>query len=333
MPQLEQAYAAVAAAESFHTLVTAAESAVLALGGTGVSVGVLNGSRVAIVYRGADSPALEDLDSVLANADRPAPSAMRSGEAVFLSNQEVTTLTYPATADLMSQIEFEAAACLPLQTDTEPLGFLVAHYLGEQDFDEFLRAQFATLAATCSGALNRLVNISTLDGHLPAALAKVEQAKGMLIERCGLSEPAAAVALQAMAAESKLGIREVAELLMARRRVPGLQATAAMAEAVRGVSPATSGGPLPATAPAEEESILSARESELMALITAGATNREIATRMHLSINSVKTYIRSAYRKINVTSRSQAVLWGVRNGYLSHEQDHGDPDADQSVMD
>jgi DNA-binding CsgD family transcriptional regulator len=30
----------------------------------------------------------------------------------------------------------------------------------------------------------------------------------------------------------------------------------------------------------------------------------------------VKTYIRTAYRKMGVTTRSQAVLWGVRNGYL-----------------
>ena len=37
--------------------------------------------------------------------------------------------------------------------------------------------------------------------------------------------------------------------------------------------------------------------------------------RSHLPrINSVKTYIRTAYRKINVRSRTQAVLWGVDNG-------------------
>ena len=29
----------------------------------------------------------------------------------------------------------------------------------------------------------------------------------------------------------------------------------------------------------------------------------------------MKTYIRSAYRKIEVTRRSQAVLWGVQNGF------------------
>ena len=29
----------------------------------------------------------------------------------------------------------------------------------------------------------------------------------------------------------------------------------------------------------------------------------------------MKTYIRTAYRKIEVTRRSQAVLWGVENGF------------------
>jgi DNA-binding NarL/FixJ family response regulator len=60
---------------------------------------------------------------------------------------------------------------------------------------------------------------------------------------------------------------------------------------------------------------LSAREAEIIALITQGLSNQEIAQRSYLSINSVKTYIRTAYRKMGVTSRSQAVLWGVRNGF------------------
>jgi len=60
---------------------------------------------------------------------------------------------------------------------------------------------------------------------------------------------------------------------------------------------------------------LSAREAEIIALITQGLSNQEIAQRSYLSINSVKTYIRTAYRKMGVASRSQAVLWGVRNGF------------------
>lgn len=60
---------------------------------------------------------------------------------------------------------------------------------------------------------------------------------------------------------------------------------------------------------------LTAREAEVLALITQGLSNQEIAQRSYLSINSVKTYIRTAYRKIEVTRRSQAVAWGMRNGF------------------
>ena len=59
---------------------------------------------------------------------------------------------------------------------------------------------------------------------------------------------------------------------------------------------------------------LSPRELEVLGLISAGLTNKEIADATALSINSIKTYIRAAYRKIGAGSRSQAVLWAVRNG-------------------
>ena len=60
---------------------------------------------------------------------------------------------------------------------------------------------------------------------------------------------------------------------------------------------------------------LSPRESEILGFIAQGFTNDEIASRAYLSINTVKTYIRTAYRKIGVTSRSQAVGWALRNGF------------------
>jgi NarL family two-component system response regulator LiaR len=64
---------------------------------------------------------------------------------------------------------------------------------------------------------------------------------------------------------------------------------------------------------------LTEREAEVLALITQGLSNQEIAERSYLSINSVKTYIRTAYRKIGVTRRSQAVVWGMKHGF---EPDH-----------
>jgi DNA-binding NarL/FixJ family response regulator len=61
---------------------------------------------------------------------------------------------------------------------------------------------------------------------------------------------------------------------------------------------------------------LSARESEVLALIAQGLSNQEVAERAYLSINSVKTYIRSAYRKIGVARRTQAVLWATQHGFV-----------------
>ncbi len=59
---------------------------------------------------------------------------------------------------------------------------------------------------------------------------------------------------------------------------------------------------------------LSSREAEVLALITQGRSNIEIADLLHLSVNTIKTTIRSAYRRIGVTNRVQAVLWGTANG-------------------
>jgi DNA-binding NarL/FixJ family response regulator len=60
---------------------------------------------------------------------------------------------------------------------------------------------------------------------------------------------------------------------------------------------------------------LSDRESEILALITQGKSNADIAKLTYLSPNTVKSYIRHIYRKIEAGSRTQAVLWGVKHGF------------------
>jgi DNA-binding NarL/FixJ family response regulator len=69
---------------------------------------------------------------------------------------------------------------------------------------------------------------------------------------------------------------------------------------------------------------LTDREAEILALITQGKSNAEVATLTYLSPNTVKSYIRSIYRKIEVGSRTQAVLWGVDHGFTPdhHRIDH-----------
>jgi DNA-binding NarL/FixJ family response regulator len=69
---------------------------------------------------------------------------------------------------------------------------------------------------------------------------------------------------------------------------------------------------------------ISDRESEILALITQGKSNAEVAKLTYLSPNTVKSYIRTVYRKIGASSRTQAVLWGVEHGFTPdhHRIDH-----------
>jgi DNA-binding NarL/FixJ family response regulator len=60
---------------------------------------------------------------------------------------------------------------------------------------------------------------------------------------------------------------------------------------------------------------LTDREAEILALITQGKSNADVARLTFLSPNTVKSYIRSVYRKIGAGSRTQAVLWGVEHGF------------------
>jgi two-component system response regulator DesR len=52
---------------------------------------------------------------------------------------------------------------------------------------------------------------------------------------------------------------------------------------------------------------LSAREREVLALIAAGSTNRQIATALHLSPHTVKGHTSSLYRKLDAKNRAEAV--------------------------
>ncbi|GGF49816.1 DNA-binding response regulator [Marmoricola endophyticus] len=60
---------------------------------------------------------------------------------------------------------------------------------------------------------------------------------------------------------------------------------------------------------------LTERESEVVALIVEGMSNKEIAASLYLGVNTIKTYVRSAYRTMGVADRSNAVLWGIDHGF------------------
>jgi two-component system response regulator DesR len=52
---------------------------------------------------------------------------------------------------------------------------------------------------------------------------------------------------------------------------------------------------------------LSDRERQVLTLVASGATNREIATELHLSPHTIKEYVSAVYRKLAVRNRAEAV--------------------------
>ena len=59
---------------------------------------------------------------------------------------------------------------------------------------------------------------------------------------------------------------------------------------------------------------ISAREREVLDLIAAGATNREIAAALHLSPHTIKEHTSSLYRKLKARNRAEAVQRAQRLG-------------------
>jgi len=62
---------------------------------------------------------------------------------------------------------------------------------------------------------------------------------------------------------------------------------------------------------------LTVRESEAMALLVLGQRNREIAETMYVSIDTVKTHLRNAYRKLQVRNRAEAVATALEDSDFS----------------
>ncbi|MGE5135488.1 MAG: response regulator [Gemmatimonadota bacterium] len=71
----------------------------------------------------------------------------------------------------------------------------------------------------------------------------------------------------------------------------------------------------PAPGPADAEP-LSQRELEVLELVAAGTTNREIAARLFISEATVKTHLLHVYRKLAVSDRAAAVAAAFRQGLL-----------------
>jgi DNA-binding NarL/FixJ family response regulator len=68
---------------------------------------------------------------------------------------------------------------------------------------------------------------------------------------------------------------------------------------------------------AEPEQVPSAREIEVLQLVSDGLVNREIGNRLFLSEETVKSHVRHILAKLQARSRAHAVAVGFRRGLIN----------------
>jgi DNA-binding CsgD family transcriptional regulator len=59
---------------------------------------------------------------------------------------------------------------------------------------------------------------------------------------------------------------------------------------------------------------LSPREAEILRLVAAGRTNREIADALYLSVRTVERHVTNLYAKIGARGRADATAFALRHG-------------------
>jgi DNA-binding NarL/FixJ family response regulator len=67
---------------------------------------------------------------------------------------------------------------------------------------------------------------------------------------------------------------------------------------------------------AETYTPLSAREMEILEMVTRGASNKEVAARLNISQQTVKNHMTAILRKLHVDDRTQAAVYALRHGWV-----------------
>jgi two-component system, NarL family, response regulator LiaR len=65
-----------------------------------------------------------------------------------------------------------------------------------------------------------------------------------------------------------------------------------------------------------ESALLTERELDIIKLAAKGLTNKDIAQKLHLSYRTVEGHMRGIFNKLGIGSRTEAVLYGLKNGWF-----------------
>jgi len=68
--------------------------------------------------------------------------------------------------------------------------------------------------------------------------------------------------------------------------------------------------------PEDFNQVLTEREKEVLSLVASGASNKETAEKLNISVNTVKTHMHKILDKLHLSSRHQAVSYAKREGWI-----------------
>jgi DNA-binding NarL/FixJ family response regulator len=158
-----------------------------------------------------------------------------------------------------------------------------------------------------------VIDVAALDGHLQHADVVLYDLASLAVREDSTDLEhllRGQIPVVGLARDARSELTEGARALGVASIVPEQTSAEALVEALES---AAGRGP---TGPSTQDNVaaLNDRELQVLRLVAAGLTNQAIAHELYISVNSVKTYIRSAYRKIGVTRRPQAVVWAIHNG-------------------
>ena len=140
-------------------------------------------------------------------------------------------------------------------------------------------------------------------GHVPAVVVLTENPSALWAAVALRSRVRAVLPREATAAEIVAAVEGAAAGLVVLHPDPAEAALAALAAA-------------PTTAVDASVQSLTPREIEVLRMLAEGLGNKTVARRLGISEHTVKFHVGSIFSKLNVSSRTEAVTVGVRQGLV-----------------
>lgn len=125
--------------------------------------------------------------------------------------------------------------------------------------------------------------------------------------------------LQAGANGYMMKTAEIDELVKAIRTVAAGQSMLAPTIAGKVVAQFTSGKPVPEPRPTAEHHYegLTQRELDILTLVGQGLSNKQIGKKLFISDRTVQAHLSNIFSKLGVSSRTEAVMYAVRKGWIT----------------